>query len=194
MSGPTCLRAALVVLCSGVVLVSAPAERDRGVQSVAAPANQCKLVAFVVDPDPKGLNVRSGPGKQFDVVGKLPHREVDFTAKTGVWVDVIGSTGQWLEVRNAETWGGGETLFKGPGWVYGSLLATQTFAPDYTEKSVVKVYRAPNEGSALAGKLSPGTEVKITGCKGRWTQIEEKGLAGWLNGESQCAYLITTCG
>jgi len=175
MSGPTCLRASLVLLCSGVVLVSAPAERDRGVQSVAIPANQCKLVAFVVDPDPEGLNVRSGPGKQFDVVGKLPHREVDFTAKTGVWVDVIGATGQWLEVRNAETWGGGETLFKGPGWVYGPLLATQTFAPDSTEKSVVKVYRAPNEGSALAGKLSPGTEGKSPAAKAAGRRLRTRG-------------------
>jgi SH3-like domain-containing protein len=177
-----------------VLLLSVSAGPSGGVQSVVAPANQCKLVAYVNDPDPQGLNVRSGPGKQFPVLGKVPHRDVDLVNKTGVWVDVIGSTGQWLEIQDGETWGGSETLFKGPGWVYGPLLATQTFALGDIEKAVAKVYRAPTPGGALAGKLPPGTEMKITGCKGRWAQVEGNKMAGWLDGESQCAYLITTCG
>jgi len=193
MSAGTCVRALLLMLCFGLLFLSAPTGHSRGIQSVVA-VNQCKVAAYVIDPDPEGLNVRSGPGKQFPVFAKVPHRDVDLVNKTGVWVDIIGSTGQWLEIQDGETWGGGETLFKGLGWVYGPLLATQTFARGDIEKAVVKVFRAPNPAAALAGKLSAGTQVKITGCKGSWAQIETKGMAGWLDRESQCAYLITTCG
>jgi SH3-like domain-containing protein len=51
---------------------------------------------------------------------------------------------------------------------------------------------SPAPRGALAGKLPPGTEMEITGCKGRWAQVEGNKMAGWLDGESQCAYLITT--
>ena len=188
MSGKAYGRASSLLLCLGTLLLAAPAGGGRGIQSVSAPAHKCSLQAYVIDPDPQGLNVRSGPGKQFPVTGKIPH------SVEAVGVTIIGSTGQWLQIRDAHIQAEGEMLFEGPGWVYGPMLATETRAQGYDgPKPVVKVYRTPNVGGAVAGKLRPGLVVKIIGCKGSWAQIQSGGLTGWLDGESQCANTLTTC-
>ena len=188
MSGGAYGSVLSLLLCLEMLLLPAHGVGSRSVQSVTAPANRCDLPAYVIDPDPQGLNVRSGPGKQFPVIGKIPRSD------DAVGVTVIGSTGQWLQVRDALTQSEGEMLFKGPGWVYGPMLATEARAQGYDgPKPGVKGYRAPSAGSAVAGKLPPGLEVKITGCKGSWAQIQSKSLTGWLDGESQCANTLTTC-
>lgn len=188
MLGRVCGRALPLLVCLGMLLLPASAGAGRGTQLVGTPDEVCGLQAYVVDPDPQGLNVRSGPGKQFPAVGKIPRGE------DAVGVTVVGSAGQWLQVQDAQTQGEGEILFKGPGWVYGPLLATETRSEGYDgPKPVVKVYRQPSARSAVVGKLPPGLEVKIIGCKARWARIQSKGLTGWIDGESQCANTLTNC-
>jgi hypothetical protein len=34
--------------------------------------NVCELRAWSTDPDPNGLNIRSGPGTEYPVIGNLP--------------------------------------------------------------------------------------------------------------------------
>ena len=178
----------LLLMCLGMFLLPAPAGAGRSVQLVGSPDEVCSLRAYVVDPDPQGLNVRSGPGKQFPVVGKIPRGD------GAVGVNVVGSVGQWLQVEDARIQGEEEVLFKGPGWVYGPMLATETRSEGYDgPKPVVKVYREPSARSAVAGKLPPGLEVRITGCKAHWARIQSKGLTGWIDGESQCANTLTNC-
>ena len=188
MLGRACGTTLPLLLGLGMLLLPTPAGAGRGIQLAGTPDEVCSLPAYIVDPDPQGLNVRSGPGKQYPVIGKIPRGE------DAVGVAVIGSTGQWLQVRDARIQGEEEVLFKGPGWVYGPMLATETRAQGYDgPKPVVKVYREPSGRSAVVGKLPPGLEVKITGCKARWARIQSKGLTGWIDGESQCANTLTNC-
>src|SRR5918993_7229 len=83
---------------------------------VAAAQTPCDLWVYVLDPDPQGVNVRSGPGKQFDAVARLPHDEYS------LMVHVTGATGQWVRVSEAERMESGDNVFKGAGWVYGPGL------------------------------------------------------------------------
>ena len=188
MFGKVCGSVLPLPLCLGVLLLPASAGGGHDAQLVGSPDEVCSLPAYVVDPDPQGLNVRSGPGKQFPVVGKIPRGD------DVVGVTVVGSAGQWLQVQDARIQGEEEVLFKGPGWVYGPMLATETRAQGYDgPKPVVKVYREPSGRSAVVGRLRPGLEVRITGCKAGWARIQSKGLTGWLDGESQCANTLTNC-
>jgi SH3-like domain-containing protein len=182
------------------VLVAAPTTARRGVApqsggaapthaGVEAAQTPCDIWAYVLDPDPQGVNVRSGPGKQFDVTAKLPHVEYSLA------VHVTGATGQWLLISEAFKQETEEGVFKGAGWVYGPGLATGT--KNYTgldpAAPLVKVHREPTKRSAVLLRLPNETEVALTGCKGRWARVRHKNVEGWLDPDSQCYNTLTTC-
>jgi SH3-like domain-containing protein len=183
------------------VLLAAPAGARRGAATpqsggkaaaragVLAAETPCDLWVYVLDPDPQGVNVRSGPGKKFDAVAKLPHDEYS------LMVHVTGATGQWARISEAERMESGENVFKGAGWVYAPGLATQT--KDYggldPEAPRVKIYKAASKSSAVVLRLPNETEVALTGCKGRWARVRHKNVEGWLDPESQCHSTLTTC-
>ena len=159
-------------------------------RSVEAAGTPCDIAAYVVDPDPRGLNVRSGPGKAFPVVGTIP-----YGGGSAVGVKVTGSTGQWLRIKDAETQESGETAFEGEGWVFAPMLATETrnYTAGDPRAPVVKLYKAPSIKSAVLTRLPNETEVRLLGCKGDWAQVQFKKVTGWLDPESQCASTLTNC-
>jgi SH3-like domain-containing protein len=149
----------------------------------------CDLWSYVLDPDPQGVNVRSGPGKKFDAVAKLPHDEYS------LMVHVTGATGQWVRISEAERMESGENVFKGAGWVYGPGLGTQTksYAGLDPEEPRVKLYREASKRSAVVLRLPNEIEVALTGCKGRWARVRHKNVEAWLDPDSQCHSTLTTC-
>jgi SH3-like domain-containing protein len=179
------------VLCLAAAVAPALAGRAAGggQPKVAAAAVRCDLRAYVVDPDPAGLNVRSGPGKLQAVVGVLPPHEYS------VEVRVTGATGQWLRIEGGEEQDTGRVVFSGAGWVYGPMLATQTKdygGPD-PEAPRVKLYREPSLRAAVVLRLPNETEVNLVGCKGRWARVRHRQTEGWLAPDSQCHSTLTTC-
>ena len=157
--------------------------------AVAAAETPCDLWVYVLDPDPQGVNVRSGPGKQFAAVSKLPHDDYS------LMVHVTGASGQWVRISEAERMESGDNVFKGAGWVYAPGLATQT--KDYggldPEEPRVKLYREPSKRSAVVLRLPNEIEVALTGCKGRWARVRHKNVEAWLDPDSQCHSTLTTC-
>ena len=147
--------AAFIALC----LAAAPAPA----QKIEPARTRCDLYAYVADADPAGLNVRSGPGKQFAVVGNLPQHEYS------VEVHVTGATGQWLRIEGGEKQDTGEVVFRGAGWVYGPLLATQT--KNYTgldpEAPRVKIFTSPTPRAAVVTRLPNETEVNLVDAAAR---------------------------
>jgi SH3-like domain-containing protein len=156
---------------------------------VAAAETPCDLWVYVLDPDPQGVNVRSGPGKKFDVTARLPHDDYS------LMVHVTGASGQWVRISEAERMESGDNVFKGAGWVYAPGLATQT--KDYRgldpEEPRVKLYREPDKRSAVVLRLPNEVEVALTGCKGRWARVRHKNVEAWLDPDSQCHSTLTTC-
>ena len=183
------LLAAPTVARRGGAATQAGGAANAGHAGVVAAETPCDLWVYVLDPDPQGVNVRSGPGKKFDAVAKLPHDEYS------LMVHVTGATGQWVRISDAERMESGESVFKGAGWVYAPGLATQT--KDYggldPAAPRVKLYREASKRSAVALRLPNETEVTLTGCKGRWARVRHKNVEAWLDPESQCHSTLTTC-
>src|SRR5215218_2247861 len=111
--------------------------------SAAAAPTTCDVDAYVVDPDPKGLNVRDAPGLGGKVVGTIP-RDQD-----GTTVHVIASdSGGWVQINHAETIEG-RIVFDRKGWVSGNMLGTGTRG--YGGRGV-KLYAGPS-AKKVVGKL-----------------------------------------
>ena len=154
-----------------------------------APDVACKVGAFVVDPDPQGLNVRAGPNRNAQVIGKLPARS------TTINVTITAAMEPWVQIVDAEIAGDGKVVFKGPGWVYGPLLGVEAHSSYGAggKRPPVKVYREANAKSPVVATLTPGLEVKLLGCSGQWAKIQHEKTTGWLDPASQCANQLTEC-
>ncbi|MET0650223.1 MAG: hypothetical protein ABW208_26750 [Pyrinomonadaceae bacterium] len=149
----------------------------------ASPAAGCDLEAYVVDPDPKGLNVRDTPGVGGRVVGVIP------LDGDGTVVHLVASNPNgWVQIDRAETIGGA-VVFDKKGWVSGNMLGTETRG--YGTKGV-KLYAAARRGK-IAGTIPPETEVRVAGCEGQMMRVRYKALAGWLNRDDQCPSPVTLC-
>lgn len=142
----------------------------------------CQISAFVIDNDPKGLNVRSGPGTSYNIIGNLP------TTKDGVFVDLAAVQGDWLQLTQAES--PEKVEFKGTGWVYAQKLGTSTRG--YGTQGV-SVYVNANTQSAVVGRIPQEKGVKLLGCDQKWALVEYEGLKGWIEPEAQCPNPLTTC-
>ncbi len=178
---PTLFVAALAaVVCAASVRGTSPA---RLTQKAAARAAACDVEAYVIDRDPKGLNVRDAPGVQGRVVAVIP-LDVD-----GTVVRLLASSPNgWVQITHAETIGGA-VVFDRKGWVSGNMLGTGTRG--YGTKGV-KLYAAARKGGAV-GTIPSEDEARIAGCSGDWVRVKYKNLTGWLQPEDQCPNPVTTC-
>ena len=148
----------------------------------------CDVSAYVIDHDPNGLNVRSGPGKSYAVIGNLP-----YTYETGVGVHITGSSGDWVQIDLGFEEGTEEekTLFKGVGWVYAPLLGLSGIAhyPD----GVTLLYRETSPRSRVVKRIPGGDDVNVRGCRGKWFYVEYKNVKGWAAPKTLCSNPLTTC-
>jgi SH3-like domain-containing protein len=149
-----------------------------------SPAPACDARAYVIDKDPKGLNVRETPGTDGRVVAVIPLNE-DGTIVHMVSADSKG----WVRIDRAETIEG-NVVFDKKGWVSGNMLGTETRG--YGTKGV-KLYAAAGRGAKVLGTVPPETEVKIYGCEAERVQVRYRNLLGWLDAESQCPNPVTLC-
>lgn len=155
--------------------------------------SMCNVSAFVIDKDPKGLNVRSKPSVRSKRLGVIPFN------KDGSVVDIIGSKGKWVKIesaRNAEN----ESVFSKTGWVYAPLLGISTKRSDGGKDSYIDVYRtigSRNNVNNVITRLSVATTYKLEGCFQDWIKItvpnKVKNFPAWLHSENQCDLPWTTC-
>lgn len=174
---PAVSRRSAAILCSLALVAGGPAPAARAAQTVVA----CQIGAYVEDPDPRGLNVRAGPGTGFRVIAVLPAG-----SETPVEVEVTGASGNWVRIRNATA--PDTLLFRGPGWVYAQMLGLRT-----SDHGPVSLYREPRRGSTVVSRLDTSTGVTLLGCRGGWARVRVANLTGWLDPQSQCSLTLTTC-
>jgi SH3-like domain-containing protein len=142
----------------------------------------CNIFAYVIDKDPQGVNVRSGPGTNYKIIGNLP------TTTDETLVDLVASQRGWVQIGKAESQP--RIQFQGKGWVAASLLGISTRG--YGTKGV-NVYADATNKSRVVGRIPSATGVKLLGCNGSWAKVEYKGIAGWLPRSEQCGTRLTTC-
>lgn len=150
--------------------------------NTASSQQTCQIRAYVIDKDPQGLNVRSGPGNDSKIIGNLP------TNTIGVIVNVSGSQGDWVQLSKAQS--PGKIEFEGSGWVYSQLLGTSTRG--YDTKSVA-VYDNPSTQSSEIGRIPSARSTKLLSCNQSWALVEYQGLKGWITADAQCPNPLSTC-
>jgi len=148
----------------------------------ASSQRTCQISAYVIDKDPKGLNVRTNPGNDSKIIGNLP------TDTLAVIVTLTAAQGNWVQLSKAQ--GAKKIEFQGSGWVYAPLLGTSTRG--YATKSV-SVYPNANTQSAAIGRIPSQRGTKLLSCDRSWALVEYEGLKGWIEPESQCSNPLTTC-
>lgn len=151
-------------------------------KTTASSQRTCQISAYVTDKDPKGLNVRSGPGSNYAIVGNLP------TNTEAVIVEVGASQGDWVQVTKAES--PNKVEFQGTGWVYAPLLGTSTRGYG---SGGVSVYPSANTQSTSIGRIPASTGVKLLSCQQSWAFVEHESVKGWIAPDDQCANPLTTC-
>lgn len=172
---------ALAALCSAPGV--SPCGTARGAGASASARVSCDVEAYVVDPDPKGLNVRDAPGVSGKVVATIPLDE------DGTTVHVVASDPNgWVQIDRAETIMGA-VVFDRKGWVSGNMLGIATRG--YGTRGV-KLYPRARARKA-AGTLPSEAEVRVAGCEGEWMRVKYKSLSGWLDPADQCPSPVTTC-
>jgi SH3-like domain-containing protein len=148
----------------------------------------CDCTAYVIDTDPKGLNVRSGPGTDYPIAATIPtHSSVE------VWI--TGSVGSWMSIERAYIFADDGSMTedvdkKVAGFVFGPLLAVQTL-PEGLKP--IPLFAEPDAASGVITKIPMDTEVTLTGCRGAWVKVKYGNIEGWLGPESHCGNPVTTC-
>jgi uncharacterized protein YraI len=179
----------VMLLCAvgGITLTVLPNSTEKQVRLTATPIVKCDVDAYVIDQDPQGLNVRSGPGKDHAVVSNLPRKE-----DTGVAVHITGASGNWVRIDLAFEEGTDDeaNLFKGVGWVYGPLLGLSGIA---LQKGGTPLYRDSSTKTQLVVRVPGGEDVSVKGCRGKWLLVEYKNVTGWAAPQTLCANSLTTC-
>lgn len=151
--------------------------------TTTASAAACDVEAYVLDTDPKGLNVRDSPGVGGRVVAVIPLDE------DGTIVHLVASSPNgWVQLDRAETIGGTVVLNK-RGWVSAHMLGTESRG--YGSQSV-KLFARPRARKTV-GVMPPETEVRVAGCEANWVSVKYKSLSGWLQPSDQCPNPVTTC-
>lgn len=183
----------VLVACAFFVAAAAQGGRAGGAAAQRRPAEgrvvPCDVKAYVNDPDPKGLNVRSGPGTQHAIIGNLPNQQAE-----GIEVHITGSSGDWVRIDRAVEQGADEqrSFFSGTGWVYAAALGVDGvggFDPPGTP-----LYQATTKRANVVARLPVEAEgVKLRGCAGAWTQVEYKGRRGWAAPGTLCTNALTNC-
>lgn len=154
-------------------------------QTAATVAQTCSVSAFVADTDPAGLNVRGGPGSNFEVIDTLP-------TNAPVEVSIVGVTDGWFLVN--EAFSQSQQELEQPGWIYGPLLGVTTTSLDINDpEAPASLYESPDGFSNVKAEVPKFTEVTLVSCSGNWLQVQAGDTTGWLAVGDQCSNPTATC-
>lgn len=164
------------------------------------------FIAYSKCPNGKPLNVRTGPGKEYSVMGKIAYGDqfwVKNTMRDDGWTEIyygdsIGYVQNGLWSRNypgqyvAQTAQTTTASTSSSETDYNSLYASAKIVSPYTvtlkasqnSNGVANVRWAPNKNATLLKKYQPGEQVTVLATLGsNWYQIydEEAGISGFVN-------------
>src|SRR5258705_4297026 len=156
------------------VLLAVDPLAQRQVETATEPIEPCDARAYVVDRDPAGLNVRSGPGKTFKTIGNLSNQNVE-----GIGVHITGAIGDWIRIDRAIGEGGEQEriFFQGEGWVYAPLLGVGGVA---ITNGGTNLYKEPKENGRVVIRIPGGEDsVIVRSCRGGWMYVEYSKVRRW---------------
>ena len=153
----------------------------------AVAQTRCDIRANLYDEDPKGTNVRSGPGSTFAIIGVLPHENTDT-------VMITASRPPWVQIGEVDD-EDGNIIFNKQGWVFASLLGMSiSWNPyDKLKKGNHNLYADPNKKSRVLARLPVESGAQLVGCDGTWAKVSVGQKIGWIARDAQCTLTRTTC-
>lgn len=177
----------------------------QAVEAAMADATLCRVYGWSTDPDPEGLNVRSGPGASHPVIGRLPPPQDIEGERFATEVSITGSRDGWFRIDQATINNyivdfGPDVVFEGEGWVSGrhlglSVEANRLFAEPSAEASVVLDVQKWSEGRSLSPEDLSHRLRRLHACMGNWVDVEVsiagERFRGWTS--DVCASQVTTC-
>ncbi|MGD9948779.1 MAG: SH3 domain-containing protein [Desulfobulbus sp.] len=108
-----------------------------------------------------GINIRSGPGTNSDVLFELP---------MGYPLEVIGREGQWVKVSDYE----GDK-----GYIVDSLLSKTPYV--IVKVKECNVRSGPSTSDAVVGNVAKDVIFQKLEQKGDWVKISHPQLTGWVH-------------
>lgn len=168
--------------------INSTAERFKAEYVNQNPRNEAIGVAYIVDPDPKGTNVRESPGGK---VIKVLQRDANWM------IDLCEAWNGWFrispEIDSAED--DAIDLKTDNCWVHGSLVASSTRNYD---NQTLKFYAKPDSKSAVTFTVSDEVQVTFVDVTNEWAKVcytdkNGKKLIGWIELEWLCGNPYTTC-
>jgi len=147
----------------------------------AAPAGPaCNVMMSVIDPDPRGTNVRKTPGG--DVATRLNASNDDWLE-----VHVIAQAGDWFEIDRADLVGDdSRTIYRGKGYMHQSVLG----ADGLVNGEPIRADHDVRSKQILASE-DPDQQVHVLACWGDFLKIRVKNGVGWT--KTLCLNQRTTC-
>lgn len=162
---------------------SAGKEPYKGDRTLYRPdEGKCDFGAYIIDPDPKGANVRDGPNGK--IITTLPHQPDD---PEPIMVKVTGYKGKWLSV----------ILHDGKeGWIFSELVGMSL--RNYAPGAVAALRVRPDPNSPTVGDIFEDEQVTVLGGEGEWALVHYRHprgheFIGWLDPEKQCGHPYSTC-
>jgi hypothetical protein len=193
------LRSLVLGVAAAACLLAAPA-RAANVDTSGVTA--CSLSGWSNDPDPAGLNIRSAPRADAEVIGRVPPARPQGGDSYAAEFDIIGSRNGWFLVRTVKfaDYGSGKgdrAVFAGPGWVFADKVrfminrAEVRGAPDDNAKVVAKLRSADDSAGPDSAFID-----HVYGCSGAFAEAAvhmegQRALRGWVTGI--CSNQVTTC-
>ena len=147
----------------------------------------CGIHGWVIDKDPKGLNVRNQPNLNGKIIGNLPHKSNE--DDDIIMVYITGYSNGWLKIAQAEPITG-EKVFDDIGWISAKMVETGTQS---NNNSPIPIYLAAKASSKKVGNIPGDVTVKIAGYQCGWVKIIYKGKTGWVQEKFICGNPVTTC-
>lgn len=170
-------RAGAWALAASSALTMATSLQCAAAQTLPA-VQACHVNVYARDPDPKGLNIRKGPGSEHAVVAQIRDDDARF--------EVTGASGKWLRIRQAAG-PDGTVYFKSEGWVYAPLTAVRAI-----KARGLGVSPAGGSGASI-GKIAADEEAAVQSCEGEWVQVQTPKTTGWLPPGNHCGNPVTGC-
>ncbi len=110
------------------------------------------------------VNMRTGPGTQYDVIREL---------QTGEQVEYLKRAGKWAKVKSGDT----------EGYVFAKYLTREkpiAAGTVLTAKSAVNVRSEASTASAKLGKLPKGSLITVIAVRGKWIEINWSGSTAFV--------------
>ena len=120
------------------------------------------------------LNIRSGPGAQYSIVGFIRPGECGIVTgqRSGNWIWVDYGRGGYVHTRYLRTEGEGGDGERDTRCVRG-----------VASNDVLNIRERPSASSPIRGYIPHNAcYIEVIGRSGNWYRIVYRGIAGWVNG------------